>query len=151
MTARPYPLGLTVLLAAEALVALAWARLILHRTRPEDVINRNRAAEWDVSRRRRPVGEEAAPEACRKIAFVVPRLAARLPWRADCLVQALAGQRMLLRRGLATSIVVGTAKQADGTFEAHAWLLHGDIVVLGGDISRFEPLLQSDVATSARG
>ena len=28
-----------------------------------------------------------------QVAFAIPRVAKRVPWRADCLVQALAGER----------------------------------------------------------
>jgi hypothetical protein len=142
MTVTDYSLPLKLLLAAEALGALAQARFILHRTAPGDVLDRNRHAENVAAARKGATGDEAAKSACARIAWVIPRLAARLPWRSDCLVQALAGQQMLRRRRIASAIAVGTAKHADGTFEAHAWLMRGECVILGGDISRFEPLLQ---------
>ncbi|MET4131835.1 hypothetical protein ABIE62_000951 [Porphyrobacter sp. MBR-155] len=81
---------------------------------------------------------------CDEAAFFISRMAARVPWRSDCLVQALAGQRWLARLSIPSEIVVGTAKLANGQFDAHAWLRHGDRVVLGGDISRFQPLLKPD-------
>lgn len=135
---KPYSWPLKATLVIEALVALAYARAILHRTRPDNVLARNRAAQQIVSRKGPDPDQSSA-----QIAFVVPRLARRLPWRADCLVQALAGQVMLSRRGLASEILVGTAKHPDGTFEAHAWLTCGGLVVLGGDVVRFVPLLDS--------
>jgi hypothetical protein len=139
MTARPYPLPVKLALGAEALVALAHARLILHRTSPADVLRRN--AETEARAARRSVSDSETAESCARIGFIVPRAALRLPWRADCLVQALAGQAMLLRRGIASTIAVGAAKHPDNSLEAHAWLLCGSEVILGGDISRFEPLL----------
>lgn len=138
MTAQPYSWPTKVMLASEALIALARARMILHRTRPDNVLARNEAAR----RRARRDGHDSA-EHCRKIAFIIPQLAPRLPWRADCLVQALAGQDMLARRGTASRIVVGTAKHPDGTLEAHAWLACGEVVVLGGDVARFVRLLET--------
>lgn len=48
---------------------------------------------------------------------------------------------MLQRRGISSTITIGTAKHADGTFEAHAWLMREGNVILGGDISRFVPIL----------
>lgn len=138
MTAKRYSWPVTIGLAAEALVALALARVVLHRTRPEDILARNQAAKTRTMR------ENTGPaSACAKTAFIIPRLAQRLPWRADCLVQALAAQSMLLRRGVASEIVVGTAKHSDGRFEAHAWLSYSGDIILGGDVARFAPLLES--------
>lgn len=136
MTAKTYPFPIKLALAAEALLALAHARVILHRTRPEDVLARNRAALRHDSGTTAGAGSAA-------IAFVIPRLAPRLPWRSDCLVQALAGQMMLSRRRITSEIVIGTAKQQDGSFEAHAWLTCEGSVILGGDVARFVPLLDS--------
>lgn len=141
MTAKPYPLPVRLALLSEALVALGHARLILHRTSPVDVLRRNAAAAARTARRVPAAPDSEVAESCAQIGFIVPRAALRLPWRADCLVQALAGQAMLLRRGTAGTIAVGAAKHPDGSFEAHAWLLCGSEVILGGDISRFEPLI----------
>lgn len=141
---------LTLWLAAEALVALASARMMLHQTRPEDILRRNDAARRHITGLNDSIRGETADEGCHRIAFIIPRAARRVPWRADCLVQAMAGQDMLRRRGIATAVTVGTAKQADGTFQSHAWLLRGDIVVLGGDVSGFEPLLQSGQTGGAK-
>ena len=148
MTVTQYSPPLKLALAAEALVALAKARLILHRTTPGDILDRNRRAEALAEGHRSANADNAVDAACALVAWVIPRLAARLPWRSDCLVQALAGQQMLLHRGIASAIAVGTTKQADGTFEAHAWLMQGECVILGGDISRFAPLLQSGARSS---
>lgn len=149
MPTRAYSLPIKLALGIEALVTLAHARLVLHRTAPEDVLRRNAKAAAHAASRWPAVTEEDAAEGGARIAFVIPRLALRLPWRADCLVQALAGQTMLLRRGVASTIAVGTARQSDGSFEAHAWLVCGDAVILGGDIARFAPFpgLGSEGAT----
>lgn len=141
MSARPFPLPVKLALGAEALVALAHGRLILHRTSPGDVLRRNADAAARVACRVPAAAESEVAERCARIGLIIRRTALRLPWRADCLVQALAGQTMLLRRGIASTIAVGTARHPNGSFEAHAWLLCESAVILGGDISRFEPLL----------
>jgi hypothetical protein len=130
------------ILAAEALIALAAARLVLHRTTPGAVLALNRAA---AARALPHPDAGRASQACNAVARAMPWVVRRVPWRADCLVQALAGQRMLRRRGIASRIVVGTARHTDGRLDAHAWLVWGDRVVLGGDIARFEPLLGAPV------
>ena len=75
-----------------------------------------------------------------RVAFAIPRVAARLPWRADCLVQALAAQRWLARQGVATRLTLGVPKDKRPQFEAHAWLSAGDRIVTGGNISGYVPL-----------
>lgn len=144
MTASAYSLPVKLALGAEALVALAHARLILHRTTPEDVLRRNADTARRAAHRRWAVSEAEAAEGLAHVAFAIPRVALRLPWRADCLVQALAGQAMLLRRGIASTIAVGTGRHPDGRFEAHAWLVCGEQVILGGDVSRFAPLIDPE-------
>lgn len=141
MTATAYSMPDKLALGIEALAALAHARLILHRTAPEDVLRRNAAAAAHAAGRGGGPAPEAAQESCAHIAFAIPRVARRLPWRADCLVQALAGQAMLRRRGIAGTIAIGTGRHPDGSFAAHAWLVCGDQVILGGDVSRYIPLI----------
>lgn len=75
-----------------------------------------------------------------RVADVIPRVAARLPWRADCLVQAKAAQHWLARSGIASSLHFGVPKEKQPEFEAHAWLTVGSRVVTGGDISGYAPL-----------
>lgn len=142
MTARPFTILQVVILCLRALFALASARRVLHRLGPSGVLQRNAVA----GKAGRTHCATMANEQCDRVAFFIPRVARRVPWRADCLVQALAGQQWLFGEGITSEIVVGTAKQVGGAFEAHAWLSHGDRVVLGGDIARFEPLLESDAA-----
>jgi len=74
-----------------------------------------------------------------RIAFAVPRVANRLPWRTDCLVQAFAGQRWLAGHDIETRLVLGARRGGPSGFEAHAWLMAGDRVVTGGDISTYVP------------
>jgi hypothetical protein len=76
-----------------------------------------------------------------RVAWVVPRVAARVPWRADCFVQALAARRWLARGGIASELFIGVRKDRAPEFEAHAWLLHGGAPVTGGDFSGFTPLV----------
>jgi len=132
--------ALTLLATGE----LALARLALPRIKPADVLRRN--ALGAALLKAGPPADEAAQRSA-EVAAVIARLALRVPWRADCLVQALAGQRLLLRYHVASEIVIGTTKGTDGAFEAHAWLLHEGTVILGGDVARFDRLLDSRANT----
>jgi hypothetical protein len=87
-----------------------------------------------------PPFDESQYALIERVAFVIPRVAARLPWRADCLVQALAAEHWLKRAGILTTLTLGVPKDKSTTFEAHAWLSAGDRIVTGGDISGYVPL-----------
>lgn len=67
----------------------------------------------------------------RHVCHRVARFAPRVPWRTSCLVQAVAGCLLLRRRGIAATIRLGVKKDG-GVLSAHAWLMVGGQVVLGG-------------------
>lgn len=80
-----------------------------------------------------------------RVAFAVPCMGARLPWRSDCFVQALAAQCWLRRKGIAAALYIGVRKEAHSQFEAHAWLKVGEVVVTGGDVTGFLPLVTPEL------
>lgn len=81
-----------------------------------------------------------------RVRIAIARASSRLPWRTDCLVQALAAHHWLRRLGVETSLSIGVPRNAQGRFEAHAWLTHGDVVITGGDISRYVPLKGTELS-----
>lgn len=120
-----------------ALWCLASARRQLGTWSPADVM---RAAP-DVFRNAPtdlPKGSNLA--LVRRVAFAIPRVAARVPWRSDCLVQAVAGQRWLASLGIESTLSIGVRKTVEHGFEAHAWLKVGEESVTGGDVSTFSVL-----------
>ena len=78
-----------------------------------------------------------------RVAFAIPRAAARVPWRATCLVQALAAQRWLARMGVASELRLGARKSAGDGLDDHAWLKAGDHIVVGGDLEGYQPFRPS--------
>lgn len=78
-----------------------------------------------------PTPVRAAP-ATALITWSVSVVARRVPWRADCFPQAIAGYRMLARRGRSTRIDLGVRRGNDGQLAGHAWLTQGSEVILGG-------------------
>lgn len=118
---------------------LALARLALGRQSARDLLGRAQD----------PLSGSGAPDPAlpARVAWAIPRVAARVPWRADCLVQAMAARRWLARAGIATDLWIGTRKDRAPGFEAHAWLCHDGAVITGGDIGGFVPL----VTPAARG
>lgn len=110
-------------LLLEALIELARARWQL-RTLPFKQL----VAQLQRSAPAEPVAE---PDTGR-ITWSVRVVARRVPWRADCFPQAIAGYRMLQRRGRLARIDLGVRRAADGQLAGHAWLTYGERVVLGG-------------------
>ena len=118
-----------------AFIELAFARLRLGADHKEHLLE-------SKTSRRAPVVPFPAEHGrlVEQVAFAIPRVAHRVPWRADCLVQALAGERWLRRRGIAAQIVIGVRKDGHAAIEAHAWLEAGGLIVTGGDVAPFAPL-----------
>jgi len=90
------------------------------------------------------VSREVCGELQSRVAFAaesVRIISRKVPWRADCLPQAVA---LLLLVGPARGsceIVLGAAKGVSGEMSAHAWVRVGSQVVLGrNEISRFQPV-----------
>lgn len=67
------------------------------------------------------------------VARRVTRVANRLPWTSTCLVRATAGLLLLTRRRIAGGRIRLGVRLHDGRLEAHAWLLLGSVVLLGGE------------------
>jgi hypothetical protein len=61
---------------------------------------------------------------------------------ATCLTQALAAQVLLSRAGHSPRVEIGVAKNENKQFQAHAWLVIGDQVLIGGgEVDRYTPLI----------
>ncbi|MBL4812764.1 MAG: lasso peptide biosynthesis B2 protein [Rhodobacteraceae bacterium] len=111
---------------------LARARLELWRKDPVELLQRQMTL----------AGQEAAggvDHMIERVAYAIPRMAARVPWRADCFVQAMAAQRWLAAHKIGSEIGIGVRKDQPAGFEAHAWLHCRGKVVTGGDIAGFVP------------
>ncbi len=76
----------------------------------------------------------SSPNAKRKVGRIVGKVAHHLPFRIRCLPQAMAGQWMLRRRGVRSTLVFGVRRgeAKDRHLEFHAWLVAGGECVLGG-------------------
>lgn len=126
---------------ARGLWELVRARIIFARMPAKAIPDRNRAAKSNAD-----IQSVVAPAALARITYVLPRISDRLPWRSDCMVQAIAGQNWLSQMGDASEIQIGVENPKDGEFGAHAWLLHRDSegregIVTGGDIDRYHLIL----------
>ncbi|HSG54385.1 MAG TPA: lasso peptide biosynthesis B2 protein [Paracoccaceae bacterium] len=137
-----WPVGLALRVAGDGVVAmaeLAWARWKLVRVTAADIAELNAASAASGRHGATPGKPDGTSVA--RARYAVPRAAQLAPWRADCLVQAMAAQRWLGRLGIATRIVIGVDKTEGEGFLAHAWLCHGEETVTGGDVARYTVLL----------
>jgi hypothetical protein len=128
--ARPAPFTLLL----EAGVDIVAASLAIRFTRFE------RMAEGLA--RQSPAQSFANEETAYWLRRAVSAWGRRLPWRARCFEQGIAGARMLKRRGLAYELHYGAASRGE-RLEAHVWLLSGSTPVVGCENS-------SDFASIAR-
>lgn len=128
------------LLIATVLLAQARRRLGRESTRALIELARRQGRSESPA----PPGADALVD---RVAFAIPRVAAHLPWRADCFIQALAAQSWLARAGVSSEIWIGVRKDRVPGFEAHAWLLQDGRTVTGGDVSGFVPLVTPDTKT----
>ncbi|RJX41522.1 lasso peptide biosynthesis B2 protein [Paenibacillus pinisoli] len=54
-------------------------------------------------------------------------------WESKCLVRAVAGMKMLERRGIESTLYLGTARNEQGGMIAHAWLRSGPWYITGAE------------------
>jgi len=120
------------LVAFESLFWLIWVRIILWLF-PFPSVQRK-------VQKRVLTTEYVIPMARLRTMVVV---ASRYVPRATCLVQALAGYILFSKYGYQPSIKIGVLTE-NGEFEAHAWLEHGDLVVLGESEKDFKTILDID-------
>jgi hypothetical protein len=72
-------------------------------------------------------------DSARMIGQAIRSAANNTPWESLCLAQAVAGQWMLKRRGIAGTLYLGVAKEETkpAKLGAHAWLRCGNIILTG--------------------
>src|SRR5438309_2778968 len=98
-----------------------------------------------LSRPRHGLRPQARLPAAR-IAWAVERMSRIVPGARSCLVQALAAQVLLARRGHEARVRIGVARPRDGSLEAHVWVEGDGAVLLGGQpAAHFTPLATSEV------
>jgi Transglutaminase-like superfamily len=75
-----------------------------------------------------------------RLGRVVGRVLAALPSDTRCLARSLVLMRLLAKRGVPASLVIGVATEPE--FSAHAWVEHGGRPLLPAGEGRFERLLE---------
>ncbi len=77
--------------------------------------------------------EQGAEREIRRVAWALSAAVRRMPRGATCLATALAGGRMLARRGVSSTLYLGLTREpaAGQPLGAHAWLRSGPVIVAG--------------------
>lgn len=119
----------------EATLALTLSRIAVR------VVPAKRLMAW-ASRPPHRINRFAASEDAPWVSWAVDAIGAKQWMRANCLPRALAAQAMLRRRGVASRLCVGVAREG-GKLAAHAWLELGHDIILGGTaVPRFTRLVE---------
>ncbi|MGA7871176.1 MAG: lasso peptide biosynthesis B2 protein [Candidatus Binatus sp.] len=80
-----------------------------------------------------------------RVARAVAAASACVPGGRNCLVRAIAVQRMLSRLGLTSELRIGASKSPTGQLAAHAWVEYKGGIVIGGafESGRYAALFRS--------
>jgi hypothetical protein len=128
-----------LVLAAEALVLLAFFRVCLALIPVRRIIRAITHGQTGV----KPGGDAGAEDLATRRALQIAR---RVQWAVSavarhsavefvCFPQTLAGYTMLRWRGVPSTMVYGVARSPEGELLAHTWLMVGDWIVTGGEVS----------------
>lgn len=110
-------------LLAESVAALAVAAAAIRLLPFRRLVERIEAA---------PIAASICAVEAERVAWAVAAAARRVPWRAVCFQQGLAGYWMLRRRGLAAMLHYGLGTR-DAGLAGHVWLSVDGRVLLGGE------------------
>lgn len=69
----------------------------------------------------------------RMVAISIDIISRYTLWESKCLVKAIAAMKILEKRGIESTLYLGTRKSRDGNLIAHAWLRSGNFYVTGGE------------------
>jgi len=127
-------------LAAEAIVMLAAARILIRFGTERDLVSRIGGKRVAGGAPDSLIPAETSGES-RSVAIgaMLERVARHTWWRSMCLEKALAGRWMLRRRGIPSTMYVGMAKRG-GNFIAHAWLVGEGRTVTGASTESYATL-----------
>lgn len=121
-------------LLREAAIALALARLAVR------VLPAARIVAW--ARRPPKRIKRFAMEEAGNVSWAIETIGARRWMQTKCLARALAAQAMLRRRGIASRLCLGVAREGQA-LSAHAWIEIGqDMIVGGAEAPRFTRLIE---------
>ena len=82
------------------------------------------------------VSSEEDVRVARRVGHVIAVASRYTPWDSNCLVRAIAAGLMLKRRGISSTLYMGTGKDKSGKMIAHAWLRSGPVYITGAEVMK---------------
>ncbi|MEX3618271.1 lasso peptide biosynthesis B2 protein [Paenibacillus glucanolyticus] len=121
-----YPLGMKMILA-EAYFYLAWGRVF--KLLPFQRV----APSLGEHMKETPIHGFTKEELAlvHNISRAVHTMSRLTWWESQCLVKAVAAMKMLERRGIPSTLYLGSGRDNKGLMAAHAWLRSGSYIVTG--------------------
>jgi hypothetical protein len=85
-------------------------------------------------------GRQADASLPERVGWAIAAASGYVP-QTTCLIQALAAQALLKRGGFPARLRLGVGRNAQGQFQAHAWLENDGRVIIGdSEVERYRPL-----------
>jgi hypothetical protein len=98
-----------------------------------------------------PVSKDSDISRIKHITGAIRVISRYTPWESTCMVRAVAGLKMLEKRGIESTLYLGVARDRNGQMIAHAWLRSGAYYVSGDDamkgfvvVEKFAKVLQAE-------
>ncbi|PEQ95204.1 stage V sporulation protein S [Bacillus sp. AFS006103] len=120
------------LLYIEALIYLAWARFLVVYF-PFKQIAPQLGEQMQETSFDNCLGEDVK---LKRISKAIELMSTFTLWESKCLDQAIAALKMLERRGIDSTLYLGTAKDKQGRMIAHAWLRSGSLYITGSAVMK---------------
>ncbi|MEK0315285.1 lasso peptide biosynthesis B2 protein [Cohnella sp. 56] len=116
------------LLLVEAYLLLGWARLL-------KLLPFSKVAPWlgAAMAETSHILSTEHEQTIRRVSKAIHKMSPYTWWESQCLVKAVAAMIMLHRRGVDSTLYLGTAKDEDGRLIAHAWLRSGAYYLTGAN------------------
>lgn len=76
---------------------------------------------------------DSTREQIKKVSNAIHIMSRYTFWESQCLVKAIAGMKMLEKRGVDSTLYLGTARDEAGKLIAHAWLRSGPFYISGSE------------------
>ncbi|MBS4209172.1 lasso peptide biosynthesis B2 protein [Bacillus sp. FJAT-50079] len=119
----------TMLLLIEAYLFLGWAR-ILKKVPFSKVAPLLGEHMYETPHHYNSKGNN---ERVKNISHAIHIMSKYTLWESQCLVKAMAGMKMLERRGIDSTLYLGTGRDDAGQMIAHAWLRSGPYYISGAE------------------
>lgn len=93
-----------------------------------------------------PAGRPPSRDQLDLVSWAIAAAAHRVPWRADCLIQAMVAARWLRQLEAPWQFHIGVRREPDGQLAAHAWLAVGTKIVTGNlaDLNTYKLIATDD-------